>query len=115
MLDKKTIIEFIPDFWLHDIMMGCGSIWIKNKEIIVAVKCHENRLSCGCPGSKFVRVRNKDGAKVLEDNISIDTQEYKYIVNNLQGKEWEDHWENYYKKHPWQKPINISEIRNKLF
>lgn len=99
----------IPAFYLHQVMMGSGSLLTKGKEIVLILPCYENRLSCGCAGSKAYRFTDKKGKFKYEEihKKDKDYEDFEYHLMPFQNKEWDEYWEDYYKKNPHERPILV--------
>lgn len=98
----------IPAFFLHQVMMGSGSLLTKGKEIVLILPCYENRLSCGCAGSKAYRFSDSKGKFIYEEVHKKDYEDFEYNMMPFQGKEWDDFWESYYIKNPHERPILVN-------
>ena len=103
-MNKETIIKFINEFTLHDILMGRGSLYFNKNEIVISIANSNNKLSCGCPSPQLIRVM-KNGMQTYEILKNIKHEEYTYGSNILQGKEWDSYWENLYLRHSFLRPI----------
>lgn len=108
---KPKDLKFINEFHLHAIKMGEGSMWNKNKELVICVGSATKRMPCGCPEGEYIRVRNEKGKQVFEIINDFDPNDYQYILATfLQSSEWDSYWESFYQKYSFLKPILINNL-----
>lgn len=101
----RNELKNIPDYILHDLMMGTGALYIKGKEIVVIVSTYSKKLPCGCPGGQHIRFQNSKGKACVEYLDHLDDSYHYKTTFFLQGKEWEPVWQELYQREPWRKPI----------
>lgn len=100
--------KHIPPFFLHQVMMGSGCLYTKGKEIVLTLPCYDNRLRCGCSGSKAYKFTNKEGKTIFESVHKEEYEDFDYHLGPFQGKEWDLFWESYYIENPNERPIKVN-------
>lgn len=91
--------------------MGRGSIYRVGKEFIMYTEDFRQRLPCGCPAMKVVKIIDAQGNKIYQDLNQNEAKAYEGKAEehiSLQGKDCEDFWEKFYKENPSLRPISLN-------
>lgn len=112
MKNKPQDFSHVPEYYLYCVKVGKGSIMRSGSTWIMAVPDIHHKLSCGCNGSAsfiiFDHLGNPCMTPISEATINSHYPIDEVLICPFQNKESESFWEQYYKKHPYHRPIVIN-------
>lgn len=101
----------------HKICLGEGCIFLDEEDnLFISIPTSKKRLPCGCHGAthfKLDKTTNKISELTEIEEEHFHDLKIKKILN-FQSSFKTNFWDKYYIDNPWDKPIKISSIIDKV-